>query len=159
MSKRPTKSPGRGPENSRRKQGGQFQPGQSGNPAGKPPGTRHRMTMAMEALLDGEAENITRRAVDLAIGGDPAALRLCMERLLPARKSRPIRIDLPKIDTPADVSNALSVVVAAVSDGSLDPDDAESLSRLVEVKRRSLETLEIETRLTKLEEALKGKEP
>ncbi len=135
-----------------------FQKGQSGNPAGRPQGSRHKATLAMETLLDGEAENITRRAVDLALEGDSAALRLCMERLLPSRKSRPIRIDLPKIETPADVSNALSVVVAAVSDGSLDPDDAESLSRIVEVKRRSLETLEMESRLSKLEEVPKGKQ-
>ena len=144
------------PDNSGGKQGGRFQPGQSGNPAGKPPGARHKTTKAMEALLDGEAENITRRAIEFAMSGDPGALRLCMERLLPARKSKPIRIDLPRIDTPADVANALSLVVAAVADGSLDPDDAETLSRIVEVKRRSLETVEHEERLKKLEETLKG---
>lgn len=147
------------PENAGRDQGGRFQPGQSGNPTGKPPGTRHKTTKAMEALLDGEAENLTRRAVEMAMEGDGAALRLCMERLLPARKSKPIKIDLPKIETPADVANALSLVVAAVADGSLDPDDAETLSRIVEVKRRSLETVEHEERLTKLEETLKGKNP
>lgn len=129
-----------------------------GNP-GRPPGARHKTTKAMEELLDGEAENITRRAVEMAIEGDSAALRLCMERLLPARKSKPIKIDLPKIETPADVAHALSLVVAAVADGSLDPDDAETLSRIVEVKRRSLETVEHEERLTKLEETLKGKKP
>jgi hypothetical protein len=145
------------PDNSGGKQGGRFQPGQSGNPAGKPPGARHKTTKAMEELLDGEAENITRRAIEFAMSGDPAALRLCMERLLPARKSKPVRIDLPKIETPADVANALSLVVAAVADGSLDPDDAETLARIVEVKRRSLETVEHEERLKKLEETVKGK--
>ena len=49
--------------------------GQSGNPAGKPKGARHRATLAAETLLDGEAEALTRKAIALALAGDPIALR------------------------------------------------------------------------------------
>jgi hypothetical protein len=52
-----------------------FKPGQSGNPAGKPRGSRNRTTLAVEALLDGEAETLTRKAIELAKAGDLAALR------------------------------------------------------------------------------------
>jgi hypothetical protein len=71
-------------ENSARKPRGRpFKKGVSGNPAGKPPGSRNRTTLAVQALLDGEAERLTRKCVELALQGDSTALRLCMERLVP----------------------------------------------------------------------------
>src|SRR5436190_21458026 len=60
-----------------------------GNP-GKPKGARHRTTLAVEALLDGEAEGLTRKAIKMALAGDTVALRLCMDRIAPARKDRPV---------------------------------------------------------------------
>jgi Family of unknown function (DUF5681) len=59
-----------------------FKPGKSGNPAGKPPGAKNRTTLAVEALLDGEAETLTRKAIELASGGDMQALRLCLVQRL-----------------------------------------------------------------------------
>jgi hypothetical protein len=69
-------------------------PGQSGNPAGKPKGTRNRATVAAEALLEGEAEMLTRKAIELGLSGDTTALRLCLERLMPPRKDRSISFSL-----------------------------------------------------------------
>ena len=71
----------------------QFEPG---NP-GRPKGARHRVTRAAEELLDGEAEALTRKAIELALNGDPMALRLCLERILPPRKERPVDIVLPSL--------------------------------------------------------------
>ena len=79
-----------------------FQKGQSGNPNGKPKGTRHRVTVAAEALMEGEAEAITRKAIELAKGGDGPALRLCMDRIYPARKERSVRFRLPSLDKVED---------------------------------------------------------
>lgn len=84
------------PEKTNQKQGG-FQKGQSGNPAGRPRGARNKATLAAEALLDGEAETITRKAVEHAKAGDPWAVRLCLERVLPARRDRPVNFQLPQI--------------------------------------------------------------
>jgi hypothetical protein len=68
---------------------GLWKPGQSGNPAGKPKGTLHHATRAVLAMMEGEAEAITRKAIDLALAGDSVALRLVMERLVsPVRESR-----------------------------------------------------------------------
>jgi hypothetical protein len=53
-----------------------FRPGQSGNPDGRPKGSRNKATLAMEALLDGEAEAITRKAIEKALEGDMTAIRL-----------------------------------------------------------------------------------
>ena len=57
--------------------------GESGNPRGKRQGARHRTTLAAEALLDGEAKALTRKAIELALAGETVALRLCLDRILP----------------------------------------------------------------------------
>ena len=70
-------------------------PGRSGNPAGKAKGTRNRTTLAIEALLAGEAEELTRKAIEMAKEGDGPALRMCLDRLAPPRKDAPVCFDLP----------------------------------------------------------------
>ncbi len=81
-----------------------FKKGQSGNPAGKKPGTRNKTTVLLEALLDGKAEALTKKAIEMAGKGDPAMMRLCIERLIPPRKDRPINFDLPPLQTTQDAS-------------------------------------------------------
>ena len=73
-------------------------PDGSGNPHGRPRGSRSKTTIAVEALLDGEAKAIARKAIEKALEGDMAALRLCLERLLPPRRDRPVTFELPKIE-------------------------------------------------------------
>src|SRR5260370_33248870 len=75
--------------------------GESGNPAGRPMGARHKATVAAEALLDGEAEALTRKAVEMALAGDGTALRLCLDRILPPRRERPVRVTTPACHPPA----------------------------------------------------------
>jgi hypothetical protein len=83
-----------------------FQKGTSGNPKGRPKGSLNKATVLAEQLLDGEAEEITRKCVELAKNGDRTALRLVMERLLPRRKGRPIHLELPKIESMKDLDRA-----------------------------------------------------
>jgi len=45
-----------------------FKPGRSGNPNGRPAGSRNKATLAIESLLEGEAEALARKVVELAIG-------------------------------------------------------------------------------------------
>ena len=80
-----------------KQRGRPFAPGMSGNPAGRPKGARNRATVAAEALLEGEAEALTRKAVELALAGDVTALRLCLERVVPPRKDRAVAFDLPAV--------------------------------------------------------------
>jgi Family of unknown function (DUF5681) len=100
-------------ENSAPKQRG-FQKGKSGNPAGKPKGTRNKMTLLAEALLDDEAEALARVAIDRALEGDPQALRLCLDRIVPPRKDRPISFAMPKIGSAKDAAGAMAAILAAV---------------------------------------------
>lgn len=124
-----------------------------GNP-GKPKGARSRATMAAEALLDGEAEGLTRKAVELALAGDTVALRLCLERLVPPRKDRPIVFDLPVIGSAADHPTALAAVLAAVAAGELTPAEAEAFAGIMDHHRRAIETGELADRLAALEERM-----
>jgi hypothetical protein len=139
------------PENAVKKQETRFKPGQSGNPAGRPKGLRNRATLAVEALLDGEAEGLTRKAIELGLGGDMAALRLCLDRITPPRKDRHIAFGLPSMNEPADAAKGLSAIVAAVASGDLTPSEATELTRLVESFARVLETVDHEERLRALE--------
>ncbi len=121
-----------------------------GNP-GRPKGARHRATQAAEALLDGEAEALTRKAVELALGGDGAALRLCLERILPPRKGRAVALDLPPIRGAADLADAQAVIVAAMADGALSPVEALEAAAVLEAVGASLERRDLEARLAALE--------
>jgi len=126
---------------------GTFGPGNSG----KPKGTRHKATQAALALLDGEAEALTRQAVTLALGGDTTALRLCLERIAPPRRDAPVTFDLPPMETARDAAKAAGAVLGAVADGDLTPTEGAHIMALVETYRRTLETTELEARLAALE--------
>ena len=128
-----------------------FQPGQSGNPAGKKPGALNKTTRAARAFLDGEAEALTRKAVELALAGNMAALRLCLERICPPRKERPLAIKLPAIKTAADLPRLTSAILAAVGKGELEPGQAAALASLAANHGKALELTELERRIRALE--------
>jgi hypothetical protein len=109
-----------------------FAPGVSGNPSGRPPGARNRATLAVEALLEGEAEALTRKAIERALEGDGAALRLCLDRLAPPRRDRPTPFAMPVLKEAADARDAFAAILKAVAEGELTPTEAALLARLVE---------------------------
>ncbi|MEM9477856.1 MAG: hypothetical protein AAGA71_21430 [Pseudomonadota bacterium] len=121
-----------------------------GNP-GKQPGTKLKSTRAVEDLMNGERDKLSRKAIDLALEGDTTALRLCLERIAPPRKDGPVRFDLPHMESAQDAANAAAAVLQAVSEGELTPIEGATVMGLVENYRRALETSELEERLTKLE--------
>lgn len=98
-----------------------FQKGESGNPAGRPRGSRNRTALLMQDLFAYEAEAIGRKAVALAKGGDMAAIRLCMDRIAPSRKEEPVPFELPPLEKPADSVAAAARLVAALAEGELTP--------------------------------------
>ena len=134
-----------------------FAKGESGNRAGRPPGARHKATLAAEALLDGEAEGLTRKAVEAALGGDMAALRLCLDRIVPPRRERPVNFQIPALKSAEDAALAMAAITEAVAAGELLLGEAESASALVERFVRTIEAGEFEKRLRALEAAATGK--
>jgi len=129
-----------------------FKPGQSGNPKGRPQGSKHKATIAAQELLDGEGEALTRKCIELAKGGNVAALRLCLERLIPARKDRPINLRLPKVEGVADLPKVLEAILKAVASGVITPGEGQSLAAVLEAYRKGVELTDLEVRLAALEE-------
>ena len=132
-----------------------FQKGESGNPAGRPRRARNRATLLMQNLLADDAEAIGRKAIEMAKAGDLAAIRLCMDRLAPARKDEPVAFELPPIEKAADSVAATASIVAAVAAGELTPSQAAELSKVIDVHVRALENKGFDERLTKLENVQK----
>ena len=126
---------------------GQFATGN----AGRPKGSRSKVTLAIESLLQGQAEALTQTAVTKALDGDIVALRLCLERIAPAPKDQPVSFGLPKMHNAMDASEAAGSVLTAVSEGELTPIEATRVMGLIDSYRRTLELTEIEQRLQALE--------
>jgi hypothetical protein len=108
-----------------------FQPGQSGNPAGRPRGSRNRCTIMVEKLLDDSAGELTTAAIAQAIGGDPAALRVCLDRVVPRLRHRPLDFALPDLVTLADTPGAINAIAQGLARGEIDREEAIALMRAV----------------------------
>jgi hypothetical protein len=129
-----------------------FPKGQSGNPGGRPRGSSNRATRAAEMLLDGEATALTRKAVELALAGDQAALRLCLERTVAPRRERAVEFALPPIRSADDILAAIKVVSGAVGRGAITPGEGFTLSQMIEAFLRAIDASDFENRLRQLEE-------
>jgi hypothetical protein len=133
--------------------GGRFRPGVSGNPQGRRAGARNRVSALAQRLMDDDAEAVILALIEAAKGGDVSAIKLILERVAPLPRSRPVHFDVPAIATTADLGAAMSAVLQAVAGGELAPDEAASIASLIETRRRTIESVELEQRLVALEQA------
>ena len=106
-----------------------FQPGQSGNPAGRPRGSRNKSTVIVEKLLDDSAGEVTTAAIAQAKAGEPAALRACIDRVAPRLRHRPLDFDLPELVTLADTPPAINAIMQGLACGELDLEEAAALMK------------------------------
>ncbi|MBE5315679.1 MAG: hypothetical protein H4O13_09780 [Xanthomonadales bacterium] len=126
---------------------GRFAPGN----AGRLPGTRTRATKAVEALLQGEAERLTRRAVEKALEGDVQALKLCLERLAPARKPESRTVEIPALAEASSPADQARAIVGAIAAGELPADVGKALLDGIGTVCRIIEVAELEQRIAALE--------
>jgi hypothetical protein len=133
-------------------QAGRFKKGKSGNPRGRPKGSRNAATLACEALLDGQAEALTQKAIQMALGGDPVALRLCLDRIYPARKDRPVSFPLPPITSARDAADLMAAVTKAVATGHITPSDAAEIGKVIDAYVRAYHAAEIDERVARVEQ-------
>ncbi len=132
-----------------------FKKGESGNPQGRPVGTRNKTTLAALSLIEDEGEQLARKAVELALDGDLPALKLCMDRLLPPAKERPLEaFSLPQLNDQRSVLDALDTIANKLSQGELLPAEATSICKVLEQYRKHFETTELAERLETLERTL-----
>src|SRR5215468_12666045 len=130
-----------------RARGRPYERGRSGNPAGRQTGSRNKATLAAAALLAGESEALTRKAVELALAGEPAAMRLCLERILPPCRERAVKFALPPIESAADIAAAMKAVTSALAGGVITPGEAARIAAVVDTFVRAIETSDFERRL------------
>lgn len=118
---------------------------------GKTKGARHRTTLAIEALLEGQHAALTQKAIDKALEGDTVALRLCLDRLAPPRKDAPITLNLPPVRSAQDAVEASAAVLAALAAGDVTPDEAGRVMALLTAHKGIVETGDLERRIAALE--------
>jgi Family of unknown function (DUF5681) len=127
-----------------------FLPGQSGNPAGRPLGALNKKTLAVEAAYEAKAEAAVNDIMERAKNGDRAAMRLCMERAVPAGRHRRFAFALPRIRTPEDAEMATDVVMDGLADGVLSLSEVEYLLRIVERALEMADTIREKKRVRDL---------
>ncbi len=133
-----------------------FKPGQSGNPNGRPKGSRHRVTLLAEQMVDGAATEVVAKVIDFAKQGDPASCKLLLDRILPVRKDRPNPFALPSIHSAKDLPSAIASITQAVAEGELTLSEAAEASRLIENFAKAIEITELSRRVDTLERAAKA---
>ena len=143
----------------RRKGTGQFTKGTSGNPAGRPPGSRNQATLLLEALLDGESEKLIRKAIQLAFKGNLHALQLCLDRIYPPRRERPIHLPMPAAQSVQEISAALATVTTAIGEGQITPTEGGALANILAMQADILRPGDCERRLERLERIAAAQNP
>lgn len=118
---------------------------------GRRRGSRNKATIAAMALMERGAKKLTQKALDLALAGDVTALKLCLERIAPPTRERPLMIELPMPAGPADVPATLQAILQGAAEGTITASEAEKLSRCVETYARAHELADFDARLRALE--------
>ena len=143
-----------------KQRGRPFKPGQSGNLAGRPRGSRNKTTLAAEALLEGEAETLNSCLHRTSQGRrlDRAAYRhggvVVMERICAPVRERAIHIDVPSVASASDLPIALDRIIGAVASGEISPSEGLTLSSIVLSAGRAFELGDFAGRLAEIERRL-----
>lgn len=133
---------------------GRWAPGNRGNPAGRPKGSRNKVTEFCELLLDDQADRIVQAVIRKACAGHGTAMQLCVDRLMPARRDRHVAFAMPAIASLKDLSGAQEALLQQTSSGVLTPSEGATVAGLLEARRRVLETVQLEERLAAIEARL-----
>jgi len=132
---------------------GRFTKGTSGNPAGKLPGTRHRYTRIVEAMLESQAEELVAKAIELALAGDVTAIKVCLDRILPARRDRTVHFKIP-VPRDGDAVRTFDRLLTGLARGELTPGEAAILAGVIEARCRTVEHVDLVRRIEILEGSL-----
>ncbi|WP_218814609.1 DUF5681 domain-containing protein [Rickettsiella endosymbiont of Dermanyssus gallinae] len=135
-----------------------YQPGQSGNPKGKPKGALNKKTRWLQ-LLESHADKLVEQAIELAQSGDANTLRFCLERLIPKAKDRPVNLMLPKeLARPGALLEAGNAILRDVAKQEITPDQAKSLMSVLTAYRDTSLMEKLIQEINELKATLKSQE-
>lgn len=109
---------------------------------------------AFRAEIEGAAGEVLKKTIQVAKAGDVAAIRLILDRVDPAPRDRVVEVDLPSIETVADLPQVARALIAAAGRGDLTPTEAQNLMALLEGYRKASETADLAARIDALEKAI-----
>jgi hypothetical protein len=125
----------------------------NGNP-GRKPGSRNRITLLAAALLDGEAEELVRKALEIAMAGDVGMIKFLLGRILP--RERLVKLDLPRMESADDAVEAIGKVISDAAKGRMTPSEGAAMATLINSCARAIEMADVVKRLDALEAQIKG---
>ena len=129
-----------------------FEKGNRANPNGRPAGSRNKASIMLDRVAEADAKAVLAKQIEKAKEGDGHAAALILGRVWPVRKGRPVLLNLPPMETVADIVSSLSVVAAAMAAGEITPEEAQAVAAVLEGKRRAVETVALEARIAALEQ-------
>ena len=138
----------------RKAPGRPFEPGHPGGP-GRPAGSRNKASLILDQIAEGDAEAVLEKQLELARGGDQRAAEIVLSRVWPVRKGRTVNLSIPPLKSAPDIVAALGAVADAVAGGEITPDEGQAVASVLEVKRKAIETVELEARIAALEQERK----
>jgi hypothetical protein len=130
-----------------------FEPGNKFG-RGRPKGSRNRRTLKAQALFDEYQEPVIKKCIAKALEGDPRAMALCVERILPPQRDIPVRVKMKKLETRKDVESATQQVLEDMAKGKLTPQEAERPYGLLANLRDYRENEQMESRIAAIEQTV-----
>lgn len=127
-----------------------YKQGQSGNPRGRPKGSRDKRT-AIRSLLEPHSEKLVNTVIARALDGDIAALKLCFDRLMPPLRAKDEKVNLPGLGSAATLTEQGEAILKALADGGITPIEASSLMSTISTLAKIIEIDELERRVTEIE--------
>ena len=128
---------------------GQWQPGESGNPRGRPPGRPDKRLLATEQMLQ-EMRGIVSVLVSKALEGDTGAAGLVLSRVLPSLKAQAEKVQFA-FDATAPISEQVASVLDAIAAGEVAPDVGRVIIESVKALSDVRATEELAARIEALE--------
>ena len=127
-----------------------------GNP-GRPVGSRNKRTLLVEQIMGADLEAVARAVSTAAQHGDMQAARIVLDRLAPVRRGRPVKFEMPATLDGAGLAEAFATILRAMATGELTPEEGTAVAGVLEIRRKAIETAEIEARLAALEDVVREK--
>jgi len=117
---------------------------------GRKPGSRNRTTVIAEALVEGRSKEMTNKAIELALAGNPQMLKMFVGPTLP--RERLVQFELADLTDPAnDPVQTMAGIIKAVAEGKISPSEGAAIASLLESYRRIRELSDVVGRMDKLE--------